>query len=163
MIYTWKPGVHKAGDSQVVGERLEALRVQAGGTLATRDVVVDARDDASPLHKFFEWRDNVAATKYRERQAQELIRSVIVIHEDAPDKELPAFVSIGPNETEFSRYVATRVALENADTRDYLLAQALSMLAAWRRRYSKLEGFSVVVSAIDEALAAHQVTVEAAA
>lgn len=153
MIYTWKPSHHLAGDPQVAGEHLERLRLANGGSLAVKDVVVDARDDNSPLHRYFEWRDNVAAAKYREEQASKLIRGIVVIHEDAPDVELPAYVSIGPSEESFSRYQPVHVAMADSDSRDYVLKQALSSLRAWRKRYGALREFTAVVAVIDDAIA----------
>lgn len=46
--------------------------------LMPRDVVEAARNRRSPLHAFFEWDDSVAADRYREQQATQLIRRVRV-------------------------------------------------------------------------------------
>ncbi len=93
MIYQWKDGAHKSGDAQAVGSQLEAIRIANGGGLAPRDVVVDARKEDSPLHKFFVWRDPVAALKYREVQARELIRSIVVCY----NRQLHIFVAFVMN------------------------------------------------------------------
>ena len=149
MIYQWKPGSRKPGHPQAVGEALETLRVRAGGRLSPRDVVVEARNEASILHAHFEWRDNVAAQKYRERQAGELICAVVAIHEDRPDVELPAFVAVGRGDAEFGPYQAVHVALANEEDREYVLQKALKELKAWRKRYHDLQELSKWVPAVD--------------
>lgn len=54
------------------------------GTVTPRIVVDLARDENHPLHGEFEWRDGVAAEKFREEQARELIRGArlhVTVHE----------------------------------------------------------------------------------
>lgn len=148
MIYQWKDGAHKSGDAMVVGLRLEAVRVANGG-LSPRDVVVDARDEASPLHKYFEWRDNVAALRYRETQARELIRSVVVCYDERPDTPVPAFVCVAQGSDEFAPYEATHVALKNLDSREYVLSRALRELDAWKKKYRDLSELSEVFNCLD--------------
>lgn len=46
------------------------------GHLDPEGVINDARDDASPLHSYFEWNDAQAAHEHRLSQARRLIRSV---------------------------------------------------------------------------------------
>src|SRR4030042_4975195 len=43
------------------------------GEIKPRDVVAEAKDEASPLHKYFEWDDKVAGDGYRLTQARDLI------------------------------------------------------------------------------------------
>jgi len=57
------------------------------GQLTPALVVTEARDEGHPLHARFEWDDGVAAEKYRQVQAQELIRSVKVVYREATEKE----------------------------------------------------------------------------
>lgn len=149
MIYQWRPGFRVSGDSQVVGEKLEELRVRSGGMLSPKGVVVEAQDERHVLHRHFEWRDSVAAQRYRESQASDLIRSVVAIHEDAPDVELPAFVSVGPSGGEFGPYQAVRVALANDENRDYVLKRALSELKSWRKKYHDLKELAAAVTTVD--------------
>lgn len=54
-----------------------------GGFLTVDDVLQDARNASSPIHKNFEWNDTIAAEKYRRDQARTLIESV-KIRIDAP-------------------------------------------------------------------------------
>lgn len=151
MVYQWKDGAHKAGNAQHVGERLESIRVANGGGLAPRDIVVDAREVGSPLHRYFEWRDNVAALKYRETQARELIRSVVVAYDEKPDALVPAFVCVAQGDDEFKPYQSTRVALTQPESRDYVLARALRELDAWKKKYRHLSELSDVLNCLEHA------------
>ena len=58
--------------------RLQVLYRQHG-TLTPDLVVTDARDPESPLHADFEWEDSVAAERYRQAQARQLLASVEVL------------------------------------------------------------------------------------
>lgn len=153
MIYTWKPGMQKGGAAQAIGEQLEVIRLANHDRLSPRDVVVSARNETSPLHRHFEWRDNVAATKYRDAQARELIRSVMVIVPEQPDAPVPAFVCIEQGAEEFGPYQATRIALADPVSREYVLSRALKELRSWQKRYRDLSELAGVVACMDEHLA----------
>ena len=89
-VYKWKSGARLVGDPQIVGEQL--ARIEKHGTLTPKAVVDASRRSSAPLHDYFEWRDDVAAEKYREVQAKEIIRSVeLVIEGSEPTR---AFVSV---------------------------------------------------------------------
>lgn len=64
-------------DPRVI-ERLQQLAAENGGQLTPDAVVADAKKKASPLHRYFDWDDKVAAMKWRREQARQLIRSVRV-------------------------------------------------------------------------------------
>lgn len=66
------------------------------GKLTPTIVVDTARDEGHPLHSRFEWNDAIAGELHRRDQAQELIRSVRVVHtrEDKPDLSVRAFHAV---------------------------------------------------------------------
>jgi hypothetical protein len=149
MIYQFKPGSHLAGNAQAVGESLS--RLEAAGELTPRTVLADARDEASPLHLFFEWSDAKAAEKYRLEQAGHLIRSVTVVMEPSEAQEpvtVRAFVPVSEGQ-EQRHYVGTARALGDADLRKQVLGQAYAELGAIARKYRELKELSQVVEAID--------------
>jgi hypothetical protein len=154
MVYRWRGGTASGANAQAIGEALEAVRTENGGALAPRDVVVAARPDESPLHRYFEWRDSVAAVKYREEQARSLIRSIRVIPDENQDTDIPAFVCVAKGED--GPYQATQVALADPTSRAYVLNQARKELAGWRKRYQDLTEFAGLVAVIDEHLAVTQ-------
>lgn len=148
MIYQWTKTSHLRGDANRVGAQLEAIREENEGRLAPRDVVVAARPDGSPLHPFFEWRDTIAALKYREEQARSLIRSVAVIYDEAPDTPVRAFVCVGDGEDDGGAYQSTRIAMANQTDREYVLGRALRELDAWKKRYAHLTELAEVFSCL---------------
>lgn len=112
----------------IIGPVLEELGVEGNATAA--QVVEAARSTNSPLHDFFEWDDSVAALKYREHQADGMIRSVRIRYlDDKGEKNGKAF-----------RIYSVRA--KNTDARTRLIASgsldqtdALRELDAWRVRY----------------------------
>src|SRR5262245_40933442 len=68
----------KSDRSELIKKELEKIRRRGGGRLTPRMVVEAAKAKAHPLHDEFEWDDSVAAQKYREDQARELIRYVTI-------------------------------------------------------------------------------------
>lgn len=78
-------------------EELQAI-YDRHGRLTPALVLEDARNEAHPLHDRFEWNDSVAADKYREQQAHELIRSVKVVYREAdehsPKRTVRAFHAV---------------------------------------------------------------------
>lgn len=149
MIYKWKPQAGIQVDAQVAGERLEELRVRNNGQLTPRAVVDDARPEQAPLHPAFEWRDEVAAEKYREDQARYMLRQITVTLPEE-DKERPpirAFVNVRVEDSQSYTHVAH--ALSDAELRQQVLARAWRELQDWRQRYKELEELADVFSAID--------------
>lgn len=68
----------KIGNKDEVAKRLARIATGAG-TITPEMVVDDARDPESPLHKHFEWDDEIAASAYRIDKARAIIRSVKVV------------------------------------------------------------------------------------
>jgi hypothetical protein len=157
MIYQFKSGSRLKGDAQKVGERLEKLRKQddceAIEHLTAKRVVAEARPKRSPLHPYFEWRDDVAGELYREEQARLLTRSIVyveVTEEDEEPKTYPVYVHATVPEVG-SCYVTTEAAMGNEEIKAKVMAEALSGLRAWRRRYEMLsEELPAIFAAIEE-------------
>jgi hypothetical protein len=75
--YTFRPGSRFSGDADAVVVELEEIRSKTG-TLQPEAVLDAAVDDASVLHRHFEWDDEAAAHEYRLETARKLIRAVVV-------------------------------------------------------------------------------------
>jgi|GEM_PF-1761930 len=92
--YTFKAGTRYGIEAQIVGEELE--RIQKEHNVITPRAVVDAaRPDDAPIHPVFEWRDEVAAERYRHWQARTLIKSITVIEQrDGKDVETTVYVHV---------------------------------------------------------------------
>ena len=125
-----------AVDAQTVGEVCENLSNTVG--LTSKTLLDASRAESAPLHNCFEWRDNVAAEKYREVQAQYIIRSVVVISEDKP--EVRAFSSVVVQEKKEFKHIDTIV--RNEDLKYQLLKSAKKELYAFQVKYNALKGYA---------------------
>ena len=148
--YSYKAGVHidKRFDAQVVGEMCEQLSTTIGLTPKT---LLDAnRDDSEQLHDYFEWRDDVAAEKYREEQARYIIRSIIVV----PDEEKPSVRAYCPviiNKKPEFKHIDTVV--KDIDLTQQMLENAKRELFAFQVKYNSLREYaelSEVFTSIDK-------------
>lgn len=149
MVYEWKSRADVPVPAQIVGERLEQVRVQNNGRLTPRAIVEDARPDSSPLHAAFEWNDAEAAECWREEQARYLVRQLVVTMPERQTSEpVRAFVSVerGPG----PYYTSTAAAMSDEDLREQVLGNALYELRAWRRKYSGLVELAALFTKIDQ-------------
>lgn len=149
MIYKFKKGAHLKGNAQQIGEALEQVRAEKGGLTAST-VVESARPKNAPLHRFFEWSDKRAAEEYRKNQARHLIAAIEVrVQEDNGKTTAPvrAFVSIGPSA---DKYLSVFTVMSDPTNRRKLLAQALSELAAFQKKYESLNELAAVFQAAQQ-------------
>lgn len=140
--------------AQVVGERLEEIAAANEGLISPQAVVDDARQKASPLHGAFEWNVRKAAEAHWISRAQQIIRCVVRVKDEAHDPEdapkiIQAYVAVGTKESG-SRYMASVRAFSNVETRELVLTREIAQLKGWRRRNEHLEELANVFAAIDE-------------
>lgn len=135
--------------AQEVGELLESIRTRHNGRLTPELVLAAAEDKKSPLHRYFEWKDEKAAATWRKTQAGILIRSITIIVEvkKGPQPKLRAFVSVrrGADRS----YTSIGHAMSDEDLRKQVLADAWNELEGWRKRYANLSEFAKIHAAID--------------
>lgn len=84
--YAWKNERTAAfyhATAEQAHEAFEEIR-QRDGKLTPAAVVDSARPEESVLHEDFEWRDDVAAEKYRQGQARQMVGAVRIIREERP-------------------------------------------------------------------------------
>ena len=94
-IYTWKNSLKERVyhvTAEEAHEAFEDIR-QRKGKLTPEGVVDEARPEESVLHKDFEWRDEIAAEKYRQSQARVMIGAIRIIREDSPTP-VKAYINI---------------------------------------------------------------------
>lgn len=148
MIYKWKiPGVIPV-DAQTAGEELQRI-YQEKGRLNPSDIVEESRNDSAPLHPCFEWDDEIAAEKYRQTQAMQIVRSIVTIQESGKEEpqEVRAFVHVQES------YHPISVVVSSKEQMQELLASALSELKAFQRKYNSLVELSLVFDAIEKVIA----------
>lgn len=114
------------------------------GQLTPRLVLEEARDPKHPLHDRFEWDDSIAAEKYREVQASELIRSVRVRQVDGAEQEtVRAFHSLPRDDVR--SYVPIEEIAKDDIARQVLLNEAEREWKAMLKRYQHLAEWLGVV------------------
>ena len=119
------------------------------GKLTPTLVLDAARAPEHPLHTHFEWRDGIAAEKWRLHQARELIRTVRCVYkEPETDTEAPvlgrAFHAIRDEEDEYRYEPAEKVAADPLLTK-ILLADMEREWRTLRRRYEQFAEFHEMV------------------
>ena len=145
MIYQWKgPGIMPV-DAQTAGEELSRIYDQHG-TLEPETIVNESRPEDAPLHDCFEWRDDIAAEKYRQHQAANIVRTIVVIEsaEQKPKEGVRAFVRSNEH------YEPIQVTVNDADKMTALLQSALRELAAFRRKYQMLSELAPIFESIEK-------------
>lgn len=149
MLYDWKvPGLY-AVDAQVAGEELERIYGERG-TLKPDIVVEESRPEDAPLHKCFEWNDEVAAGNWRRHQARNLMCNVVVVSDagDSPATPTRAYAHVSND------YHPISVVLESRDMTEELLENAYRDMRIFQQKYADLQQLAAVCEAMNVALAA---------
>lgn len=151
-VYDWKT-VNYPIPAQVVGELCERLEEEFGEV--TRENLLEAsRAEDSPTHKLFEWRDDVAAEKYRLKQSGSIIgnlRITIVTNENDKTREIEvrAFPNVNPIDGNGS-YRSMEIVMSDVDLREKVLDRALRELTVFQEKYSTIKELAGVFNAISE-------------
>ena len=140
------PGLQKA-PAEVTGRVFEELANSEGG-LSPRTLVEASRDVNAPLHGEFEWRDDVAAEKYRLNQAQGIIQNlrIVTVQADGSEAMDRAYVVRPGGE---GQYVALQSALSREDWRDHLLEEARRDCKAFLGKYRRLKALAGITDAME--------------
>lgn len=151
MIYQIKSGARLAVSAQVAGEECKRLAEQ--GRLKPKSLVDESRPEDAPLHKCFEWNDDVAAEKWRETQAAYIIRSVEVTVEQSSEPTRAFVVTVSDGER---TYKDIGYVLRSSESREALLDAAKRELMAFMRKYKTLSELSDVMDAIEGVVGSQQ-------
>ena len=138
-------------NAQMIGEALAEVTKAAKGRLTPQATEKAAQDPESPLHKHFEWNNEVAGYKFRIEQARSLIRSIHAV--ETKEKERPpmrAFLSIADKGG--VSYRAVEEVLSSAELQRKVLEQAHRDLIAFETRYRSLEDVCKLVREAREKL-----------
>ena len=133
------------------------------GKLTAAAVVDDARPEESVLHEDFEWRDEIAAEKYRQQQARQMISAVrIVWDEKSPpvrayvnvrlveQDALSAADEMHPAKDPPARcYMPLEEVLEQPQLRTQMLEDARRDAQTFRQKYNTLEAIAPIITGID--------------
>jgi len=118
---------------------LENIANKNGGLLMVDDVLDEARNPKSILHKHFQWDDDKAAEAYRKMQARQLIQKCVVTIEKAPDVPIRAFVSLSTDQYEGGGYRLTANVLSDDQQKGQLLHDMHLTLLKWKKQVNLLD------------------------
>lgn len=145
-------------DAQKIGEALAAISDRSDGYLVPHAIVEEARDKKSVLHQHFEWKDDIAAQKYRMDQARAMIRCINVASPSTESGVIRAFVSI--REKSGVAYRTMADVLNSADLQSKVLAAAERDLLAFENRYKNLSDVCELIKAAREKIVERRKTEE---
>lgn len=154
MKYAWNRS--RSVDAQVVGETIEMLAATNGGVCPPAALVDHARNPDVPVHKLFEWNNDVAAEAHRREQARSTVRELrVIVESDDGSDFVQAFVHVVRVEDDQLRegYRLTSLVIQNADEHSRMLDEALRGLHGWRKRYERLAELKSVFAALDSVMA----------
>jgi hypothetical protein len=158
LSYTFKDGPvtiknSRKADPQKIGAALAKIAEQQKGRLTPPAVVEAARDQKHPLHRYFEWDDQIAAESYRMDQARVLIRSVRIVRDD-DEEPAPAFLSV--TDKGGVSYRTLKDVMDSADLQNSVLVSAERDLAAFEKRYRVLSDICDIIRDAREKVAARR-------
>ena len=156
----WKSGANAKIDAEVCYRELERIRAENGGDLTAELVVSKARPRGSVLRpQVFDKSQRHAAEEYYRARARETMRCLVVVYEQTDPVsseaiEVRTYSTVDSQKTDSGRvaqvYSSTEEALQDATRREYVLAEAIRQVAAWRKKYAALSELAKVFRAIDE-------------
>jgi hypothetical protein len=147
LVYKWSTYNFKV-DAQKVGETLEALEAK-NGNFSAQDMVDEARKKRSVLHPLFEWDDAKAAEAYRVTQANNILHC-LVVQDDKVEEPVRAFVNVSINGVaRKGTFMNIQSAMSDSLSKEIVLKNAIMELAAFKRKYEKLEELQEVFKAIN--------------
>ena len=118
---------------------LTKIALQNGGVLKVEDVLIEARDESSPLHKHFEWDDSEAAEQYRRQQARALIQKCKITLIDSQPVEIRAFVSLPTDRENGGGYRLTSEVMGDERMKAELLRDIQLTIARWTQKLHLLD------------------------
>ena len=149
MIYKWKTGFFKVSP-EVAGKEFERLEGTIG--LTAKNVVDASRPKDAPLHKAFEWNNEIAAEKYRQQQAAVMIANLVVtVPAGDEERETRAFVTLTARSEE-GQFENIKTVLTVSEKRDLLLEQARKDAKIFADKYATLSELAGVINQINEFL-----------
>ena len=135
----------------IVHAEFERIRKRNDGKLRAPDIVDAARPQRAVLHPYFEWRDGVAAEKWRLEQATRLIRIVVqIIEVNGEQREYRAYASLSSDRLGKSGYRSMTAVMSNPVWRAQLLEDALAEMQAFRARYKSLVELAEVFAVMEK-------------
>lgn len=139
-----------------VSAELESVRsTSADGRLHAEAVVEFAKNPATALHARFDWDDGEAATKWRLKQAGDLIR-VQVQRLPESTRTAKVYVALDEDRKDGGGYRSLADVMSDPSRRESLLAQARRDAEHFAKKYEELDELSPVLGAMATFLGASE-------
>lgn len=120
-------------------ELLTRMARRNGGVLEIDEVLREAEDESSILHKHFEWDDSEAADLYRRQQARALIqRCKIQIVESEPVM-IRAFVSLPTDRENGGGYRLMSEVMTDSSMKEEMIRDIQLTIARWNKKLHLLD------------------------
>ena len=133
IVAKWKvEGLIKADPQKIMDEINEI-----GETVEPSEIVNKARNENTELHKCFEWRDDIAAEKFRLHQARNILCNLVFEGKDEEKKFEP--IRLMYKTTENEGYKSINLIMQKPDEYKALLNRAYSELQAFKNKYKMLK------------------------
>lgn len=120
-------------------ELLTQMARQKNGVLLIDDVLEEAKDESSILHKHFEWDDSEAADLYRRQQARALIQKCRIQLVETEAVQIRAFVSLPTDRNAGGGYRLTSEVVSDANMKEELLHDIRLTISRWTRKLHLLD------------------------
>lgn len=132
-------------DAAVIGPELYQMSLKGQSTAS--HILEAAKDPNSPLYPYFEWDDSEAAVLYRENQARQMARAIMLrVTTDGPQgypitKTFRLFYAVDNQAAEaipdriLKHYTAATVVSHNPAFASSVIEQGITQLQGWMRRY----------------------------
>lgn len=118
---------------------LTKIATQKGGILTVDDVLAEAQDESSPLHKHFEWNDSAAADAHRRYQARVLIQRCRITLVEPEPVQIRAFVSLQNDRETGGGYRLTTDVMNDDLRKEELLHDIRLTIARWTKKLHLLD------------------------
>lgn len=158
--YSFKPGARLKTKIKPDALQSELERVRNKCGLTPKNLVDESRPAKAALHKEFEWNDAIAAERWREEEAGNIIRVIHVEYESGPEESQRAYV-IERREEQEQSYEPVHEVLQRQSGRDKLILDLLRDLQSFRRRFTLVSDLSHAVPVLDSLIAATETTIAA--
>jgi len=147
MVYQWKQSRFPV-EAQKAGEELERIKNKYGG-IVPKTVVDESRTEDAILHECFDWNDATAAEAYREVQAREIVRCIVITKttDEKQQEEITvrAFVPVYMDDNKSKKYISIEDALSDSNYEKQIIEQAKNEMIALKSKFGKLMQFAELV------------------
>jgi uncharacterized protein YpuA (DUF1002 family) len=154
-----KEGIVKA-PAEITGSICQSI-IDAEGAVTPERLVEVSKPKDAPLHQEFEWNNTIAAQKYREEQARQIIKNIVAIElteDEEEPKEVQCWVNsvraFVPTDERLHKYVSINTALKEPSWRNNLLENAKRDMKAFIAKYNKLTELDDIIDDMNNFLSA---------